>query len=315
MSLSILDRIAAKIEPELGGIDWVALEKRFNIPREEIVYHTGVEVSDSGFAAYQEYIKAAHDKCWAAVSTLTMTWDVKDDPSTVENEQVLAVKAWDQLEREVIDLKDVVLEALESQVAFLSQEDALLMDKERLRAVVSQIYTVALYGAVSHKNLLMQMANVAPEDIVDNANDITRSFNALTKLVDTGVLNSLKKEQSATQGLGALPVVVVAILLVAGVAIIVWCILAIVKQIEVNKAIKLMCAEAARTGSKEDKERCSHLVEMSLMATSGGPGSVGNPLDNLKNTLGGGVLWIGLAAVAGLVLLSKFGSKVTVVSK
>ena len=296
VSESIL-KLAAAVEPDLGGVDWAALEAQLKVPREEVVYHTGVEVSDSGAFMYVAYLQAAHDRAWKALQDagIVLSWGVEDDPATAENEVLVASKAWDSVQRETLDVSDIALQAIESHVAYLNPEDAMQLDKEKLRATVSSVFMVSLYGAVGHKQLIMQHAEVAPEDIVSSADDIVRSFNAITKLVELGVLNPLKKPDG-TQGVGIAPAaVIIVIAAVVAISVIGWCIVATMKQIKVNKAIEQMCTEAARTGSKEDKERCASLVKMSLTATEGGPSIP--PLTDFKN------MAIAAAVVVGLVVL------------
>lgn len=294
LSESILE-LASKVNVELGGVDWTSLEAKLGIPREEIVYHTGEEVSDSGFAMYLQYLQAAHARAKKALedSGIVLSWQVTEDPNTSEKEVVEAMRAWDAVQRETVDVSDIVLAAIDSNVALLSTDDSFRIERERLRAMVSSVYMVSLYGSVGHKEVIMQSASVAPEDIVESADIIVKSFNALTHLVESGSLNSLKKPLDA---LGVAPAtVMVVISVVVAVCVIAWCIVAVTKQIKVNKAIEQLCTEAVRTGSSKDKARCSALVEMNLTATEGGPSIA--PLVDLK-----GILIAG-AVLAGLVIL------------
>lgn len=291
-------KLASKVEAELGGVNWAELEVKLNIPREEVVYHTGAEVSDSGAFMYWHYIDVAYLRAKQALTDnqIVLSWDVTDNPATEENEVVLASKAWDAIQRETVDVAGVTMGAIEQGVSFLDPSKAMLVDREKLRAMVSSIFMVSLYGSVAHKQVVMQHANVAPEDIIESADEIVKSFNAITRLVEVGALNPLRKE-TATAGLGLAPgvIVTIAVLAVVAICIIAWCIVATTKQIKVNKAIEQMCTEAARTGSEKDKERCSALVEMNLTATEGGPSIP--PLGDLKNMV------IASAVIAGLVIL------------
>lgn len=297
LSESIL-KLASKVNVELGGVDWTSLEAKLGIPREEIVYHTGEEVSDSGFAMYWQYLQAAQARAKKALEDngIVMSWQVTEDPNTSESEVVEAMRAWDAVQLETVDVSDIVLSAIDSNIAFLSTEDSFRIEREKLRAMVSSVYMVSLYGSVGHKEAIMQSASVAPEDIVESADNIVKSFNALTHLVEVGALNALKKPSDESTALGVEPgTVLVVISVVVAICVIAWCIVAVAKQIKVNKAIEQLCTEAVRTGSSKDKARCSALVEMNLTATDGGPTI--EPIRDLKGIL------IASAVLVGLVIL------------
>lgn len=300
---SLIEKIALETGPTLEGVDWEALEREFGLPREEIVYDTSREpASASGWAKYQAYIQAAYQRANQSLDGVVLSWQIEDDPATSKSEVLAAMRAWESVQKETVTIGDAVLHGLRTNVDFLSSENAFEVDREKLRAMISSTYMVCLFGAVAHARAIMQLSDVAPEDIIDSADNITKTFNALADLADMGVLDPLKREASEPAGtqltpLGAVPVaVVVAIIAVVAVGIIAWCIVAVMKQIETNRAIRALCADAA-TGSEEDKERCAELVKLNLTSSQGGP------LDNLAKSIGEAALMIGISYAVIMVVV------------
>lgn len=300
---TLLEKIAAEVSPELGSVDWDALEAEFRMPRAEVVYHTGTAgQADGGLFAYQEYINAAYNRANASLANIRLTWQIEDNPATSENEIKLSMEAWEKVQKETVAIGDTVLHALRSNIQFLSTDKEFVVEKELLRAMVSSTYMTCLYGAVAHAKGIMQLSDVAPEDIINSADSITKTFNALAQMADMGVLDPLKdsaapavtppvatEEVVSTQGLGAVPVaVVVAIAAVVGVGLIAWCIIEVVKQQATNRAIDLMCQEAVKSGEQADLDRCLELVKINKTSQQGGP------LGDLAISLGQAALMIGV---------------------
>lgn len=292
---SLIEKIAQETSSLLEGVDWAKLEQEFGLPREEIVYDTSREpASASGWAKYQEYIQAAYQRANVSLEGVVLSWQIEDDPNTSESEVLEAMQAWEAVQKETVTIGDAVLRALRSNIDFLSSENAYQIDREILRAMISSTYMVCLFGAIAHARAIMQLSDVAPEDIVESAEVITKTFNGLADLADMGVLDPLRRETSEPSGaelapMGAVPVaVVVAIVAVVGVGIIAWCIVAVMKQIETNRAIRELCRDAA-TGSEEDKERCAELVKLNLTSSQGGP------FENFAKSLGEAALMVGIS--------------------
>lgn len=312
--MSLLKKIAKEISPSLGGIDWVRLEGEFQMPREEIVYdisgNTGVGPGTAGIFRYVEYIREAAKRAQEALQNFQFSWSVQDNPATAEDELRQAMAAWDEVQYNTIEIGDRVLAALRANVETLG-DNPLVVEKEQLRAVISSTYYTAVYGAVVHVNAFLQRSDVAPEDIVKNADDIVKTFNGLVRLAQMGVLNpymnapaaapaEVVEEEVVVEGTGAIPVaVVVAVSVVLGVAIIAWCIVAVSQQQETNRAMKLMCEEAQRTGTEEDKQKCFELAKMNITATAGGPAA--GLADAVKSV--GEVLFMATLAYGAFMLL------------
>ena len=303
---SLLEKIAAEVSPDLGSVDWDALEAELRIPREEVVYHTGTPgQANGGLFKYQEYINEAYNRANASLANIRLTWQIEDNPATSENEIQLAMEAWEQVQNETVAIGDTVLHALRSNIEFLSTDKEFVVEKELLRAMVSSTYLTCLYGAVAHAKGILQLSDVAPEDIIKSADSITKTFNALAQMADMGVLDPLKDASApavtnpaiateevvvdSTQGLGAVPVaVVVAIAAVVGVGLIAWCIIEVVKQQATNRAIDLMCKEAVKSGEQADLDRCLELVKINKTSQNGGP------LGDFARSLGDAALMVAI---------------------
>jgi hypothetical protein len=293
--LSLLNKIAVEVSPSLGGVNWASLEAQLGMPREEIVYDIDAKPT-AGVFLYVEDIRAAKARADRALQNFVFSWSVEDNPATAANEISESMAAWRAVQSESIAVGDQVLSALRAQAPFLREDSEFLVEQEKLRAIVSSTYYTTLYGSVVHAHAFLQREDVAPEDIVQNADAIVKTFNGLAQMAEMGVLNSLMRvpatppapgvAEEVVEGTGAIPVgVVIAIAVVLAVAIIAWCIVTVSKQQEVNRALRLMCDEAARTGTTEDKDRCAELVRLSTTADSGVP------------DLAGGAKSIGEAAV------------------
>lgn len=295
---TLIEKIARETSPTLSGVDWAELEQEFGLPREEIVYDTSREpAASSGWARYQQYIQVAYERANRTMEGVVLSWQIEDDPTTAESEVFEAMRAWEAVQKETVTIGDTVLHALRSNVDFLTSDQAYLVDREKFRAMVSSTYMVCLFGAVAHARAVMQLSEVAPEDIVESADVITKTFNALADLAEMGVLDPLKPSAATPSrgaqlaSMGAIPVgVVVAIVAVVGIGIIAWCIVAVMKQMETNRAIRALCQDAA-AGSEEDKERCAELVKLNLTSSQGGP------LDNFARSLGEAALMVGVSYV------------------
>lgn len=284
----LLEKIAAEVSPDLGGVDWNALEAQFRLPREEIVYATEGLVSDAGVFKYQEYMDAAFDRANSALEGIPLTWQIEENPDTSESEVALAMEAWANVQEETISIGDNVLHALRANLSFLNSESVFVVEKELLRATVSSTYMVCLFGLVTHAKAMMQLSGVAPEDIIASADNITKTFNALADLAEMGALDPLKP--GAPAATGAVPVgVVIAISAVLAVGIIAWCVVSVTQQIETNRAIKLLCEEAIRSGDEAGRERCAELVKLNITATQGGP------IERLAISLGQAALMVAIS--------------------
>ena len=307
--MTLLEKIAAEVSPDLGGVDWDALELQLGIPREEVVYHTAENTDGSGVFLYQAYIKQAFDRAEIALSDVQLTWQVEADPATAEDDIALSMEAWKKVKEETISIGDNVLHALRTNIEFLSGNNAFEMNKELLRAMISSTYMTNLYGALAHAKAMMQLSDVAPEDIINSADNITKTFNALAMMANMGVLNPLKRtpavkpppetvtEDVVIEGTSGVPVAVLIVIgAVLAIGLIAWCIVEVIKQQATNRAIQLVCEDAVRSGDEDAQSRCIELVKLNKTAQNGGP------LGDLALSLGQAALMVGISYAAFMLI-------------
>ncbi len=312
--MSILNSIAEEVSPDLPGIPWEQLEQKFGIPREEIVLHVTQSTSpeESGFFAYTVVLHDTYKRMEALLNQCILTFQVEDNPATSENEKVIAAQAMSSVESSLTEVGGSVLSALKANVEVLSSSDAVNLDQEKYRAVISASQIACLYGVLSHVRGSMQLAEVAPEDIVKNADDLCKTMNGIIHLWDLGALNTLKRNPTPTtpvitQPVGALPVaVVVVIFATIAVGIIAWCVVSVIKQLEVNRQMKLICEDAVRRQDKHALEVCAELLKVNSVATGG----EGGPFDWIA-VFGKAILYAGI----GYVLIKVAGPVSEMLSK
>lgn len=310
--MSVLNSIAAEISPELPGIPWEDLEKKFGIPREEVVVHVGENTSPnvSGFFAYTEILRQTYGRMEEVLSKCILSFQVEDNPATSQNERVLAARALDSVEQGLSEVGDQILAALRANISVLADEDAVNLEQEKFRAVISVTQISCLYGLVTHVNGGMQLAKVAPEDIVNSADELCKTMNGVIQLWDVGALNSLKRDQLppvVAQPVGAIPAAVIVIIVATiAAAILAWCVVSMTKQLEVNRQMKLICEDAVRRQDKHALEVCAELLKVNTVATGG----EGGPMDWVA-ALGKAVLYVGI----GYVLLKVAGPVSEMLSK
>lgn len=227
---TVTEKIAFEVSDQLGGVPWGQLEQELGIPREEIVYRD--------LARYSKSLQDALAAAEVQLTDVVLSFQVKDDPATSADEVVLAMQAWQDVQQELSTVGSRVLEALRQDITMLDPDNALVVSTEHYRAVISSTYLSCLYGVLLHLKGMMQLSEVAPEDIVESADNLVKTLNGLTKLGEMGLLDPLKKKVQATSGIPA--GVAIAILVVLGIAIIAWCVVALTAQMEVNRNIRLL---------------------------------------------------------------------------
>lgn len=293
--MSILDKIAQEVSPDLPGMPWEELEEKFGMPRTELVLHVGGEgqsAETDGFFAYTQHLRDGYNRMQAVLDKCVMSFQVEDNPATSQNEVVLAVRAWDEVQNSVLSVGNVVLGALRMNVPTL--DDGVTLEQEKFRAIVSSTQLMCLYGVVSHTQASMQLAQVASEDIVESADNLMKTMNGVVQLWDMGALDTLKKPTGSppvvvqASGLGAIPAaVVIAIFATLAVGIIAWCVVAMTKQLEVNRQMKAICEDAVRRQDKFAMENCMELLKINSVSTDGGPFEA-------VSSLAKAVLWVGI---------------------
>ncbi len=308
----VLNSIADEISPDLPGIPWEELEQRFGVPREEVVLHTGADAASSGFIAYTQVLHDTYMRMSGLLDQCILSFQVHDNPATAANERVLAAQALTSVEKDLQEVGGSVLSALQANVDVLSEDQAVNLEQEKFRAVISASQISCLYGVLSHVRGAMQLVSVAPEDIVKSADDLCKTMNGIIKLWDLGALNTLKREATpvtpvVVKPVGALPVaVVIVIVATVAAAIIAWCVVSMTKQLEVNRQMKMICEDAVRRQDKHALEVCADLLKVNSVATGG----EGGPFSWLE-TLGKAALFLGL----GYVLLKVAGPVANLLEK
>lgn len=283
----VIEKMAAEVSGQLGGIPWEQLEQRFGMPREELVYQVTGE--ETGFSEYQKHITAALASAEEQLKDVVLSFQVEDDPATSEDEVVEAMKAWEKVQKELNTVGSQVLQALQDGVQKVQQENALVLPIEQYRAIISSTYVASLYGALIHVKGLMQLSDTAPEDIVESATNVTKTLNGLARLGEIGLLNPLKKNAQATAGIPA--GVAIALLVVVGIGILAWCVVALTAQMEVNRNVRRICEDAERRNDKDAYNRCIELLKINNSAYQGGPFQ---PIEDLAKTLGQLALFAGI---------------------
>lgn len=272
--MSILQKVAQEISPDLPGMPWEDLENHLGMPREEIVRHV-LESGDrtkEGFFLYTKILQDKYAQFEAVLNQLVLTFQVEDNPGTSQDEVLLAVAAWKSVEKEVLDVGAATLRALKAKVPTLDQ--SLILEQEKFRATISQTQLGCLYGVVVHSKGTMQISKIAPEDIVESADNLMKTMNGIIKLWYLGAFNTLKRQSATDPAVGALPIVpaiVIAVSATAAVGIIAWCIVAMTKQTAVNLHMRAICEDAITRDDIKAKKDCIELLKINAVSTDGGP--------------------------------------------
>jgi hypothetical protein len=296
--MSVLDSIAQEISPELPGIPWEQLEQKFGIPREEIVLHVTETASAdaSGFFAYSAILYDTYQRMEGILKQCVLTFQVEDNPATSQNEVVIAARALKSVQQSLNEVGTQVLSALRANAPVLSSSDAVNLEQEKYRAVISSTQLTCLYGVLMHVKGSMQLAAVAPEDIVSSADQLCKTMNGIIQMWDLGALDTLKRQQLpvspvVVQPVGAIPAaIVVVVFATVAAGIIAWCVVSMTKQLEVNRQMKLICEDAIRRQDKHAMETCVELLKVNSVATGAGP------WDGL-DSIGKAVLFVGIGYV------------------
>lgn len=279
--MSVLISIAEEISPDLPGIPWEELEQRFGVPREEVVLHVGADAASSGFTAYTSVLYDKYHRMAGLLEQCVMSFQVQDNPATSANERVIAAQALISVEQDLEEVGGSVLSALKANVDVLSENEAVNLEQEKFRAVISASQVSCLYGVLLHVKGAMQLSQVAPEDIVKNADELCKTMNGIIKLWDLGALNTLKREVTPAtpvivKPVGALPVaVIVVIVATVAAAIIAWCVVSLTKQLAVNRQMKRICEDAVQRQDKHALKVCADLLKVNSVATGGEAGLFG----------------------------------------
>lgn len=267
---TVIEQIANQAAEALPGVDWEALEERFGMPREQLVFDVGTPgkqaPEETGAFAYDVFIKAALARAEVQLSQIVLTSQVKDDPATRENEVVVSMHAWEEVQHEAVTVGNVVLRAFQAGQDFLSQSNSFVVPLEAYRAIVTSTYITCLYGAVVHARKLMQLEDFSGEEIVASAENVTQTLNALAMLGEMGALNPLKPKAT---GVTAPAVITVAIASVLAIGLICFAIVTVQEEQNRNQLIRLFCEDSVRRG--ESVDRCKELMELNDLGHRGGP--------------------------------------------
>ncbi len=277
-----IEKLARAMDPVLSGVDWDKLTKLFNLTPEEIVYN--VEDKSHGDVPvwqYQTDMKAAYAKAKSYVDQINLPWEI----GTTD-----ALLAWNKVKDAAVGPSESALKAMDSKISVLPIANAFHISSNDLSATVASMYISSMYSLVMHQNLILQRNLVDAHEIVDNADDITKAFNAISYLFESGALDALKKNQVKGLGLPVIVGVIIVIAAVAAIGAIAWTMVATKKIASFNKQMDAVCGEAIKTKDKDLLDACLKLADMSKVATDGGPTNFG-PMGEIQK-----LLWAGLGA-------------------
>lgn len=281
---SLVEKIAAQIAAKLPGIDWESLEQQFGMPREELVYHNDVTrpPDDTGIFAYDKSIRFALARADIQMSKISLSYQVTDSPDTIDNEVSLAMRAWDRVQASAVDVGDLALKSIKLGFRDIYDEKEAIVKVEDYRAIITSTYLTCLYGALIHFKKLMQFEDFDSLVIVDHADTIVRTLNALSTLGEMEALSVL-----APQATGAAPVVMTVIAISSAFVIGVICYAAVSMQ-EVsryNDLVEVVCQEAIKTGDAAAVARCGDLIKLNKAGVVGPVVSTAKSLADATNTI------------------------------
>jgi hypothetical protein len=225
-------------------------------------------------------------------------------------EQVAYVKA--ALDDNLLDKESEFWTAVNLRYNFLADADAVAIETERLRVLLSQLWLNALEIAVGHKDALYQLASsAAPEEIVSSADNVHVFFEGIVYLYDHGYLDPLRKSGAAPppdtpslSGLGtpvAVPWLVVGWVLVGALAVLAAYVLL---DAHLERQAQLVRDCWQRAEAESDPERRSLLYELCSAqqrdlskAESFDPFGVGKALHTFAVVIGVGLLAYGAVMV------------------
>lgn len=297
----MLEKIASEMAPRLVGVDWVVLEEKFGMHRNELVYHsdTSKPPDETGAFAYDRYIQKALVRAEEQLKQIQLTFQVKDDPNTQQDELVLAMSAWDEVQQESIKMGDVILNALGAGKSFFGSNENFVVQREAYRAAVSATYLICLYGALVHMRKLMQFEEIPGEVIVQSADNLAKTLNGLAILGEIGALDALKPEAPPATGTPISAVITISIASVFAVGVICFMLVTMQQQVGFNRNVRLVCEDAVKRQDKSMLDRCQALLEMNTIAINGGP-----PFVETAKSIGNAALKIAVL-VGAFYLVSK----------
>lgn len=276
----IADFVSDKVLP---GIDWEALEAKWGMPREELVYHVTSPVNGEapagGFFDYVDQIVAAQKRAEGQLAKIQLSFQVEDDPATEANEVALSMESYAAARDGVSGIQQQLRRALEGGIATLASGRELQMPLEAYRGFLTYFYVASLYGAVAHAQGLLQLQDVAPEDIVASADDICRAFQAIAQLGEVGGLSVLEPPAVGVVQVGVIVGVVVVSVAVA--SLIAWAVVSVVDITGRNKLVAQACADAAASGDPKRLEHCEKLSKINAEVAKSQP----NPFSALQTTV------------------------------
>lgn len=267
---TLLEKIAEQVAPRIPGVNWQVLEAEFGLPREQLVYQSDVnkEPEDTGIFAYGRYISDALARAQVQLQKVQLSYQVKDNPDTAEDELALTMEAWNEVQQEALSIGDVVLKALKLGEASVGLNNRFIVHREAYRAAITATYVICLYSAVVHAKKIMQFENISGAEIVRSADDTAKTLNALALLGELGALDVLKPPEGVS---GAPVVITVAIASAFIIGVVCYTVVTTRRLSDYNKQIEIICELAAESGNQEAIERCTGLVEMHVTSREGGP--------------------------------------------
>lgn len=247
--MASLEEVAFLSQPVLKGIDWNALAAKG--VNEHGVARNTVYASDY----YYDYMRPAGIKAGKVRDTLNL--DITAEQAYEQFKSLYdAVKA----------VKNLAYEAAASRISFLDDDNAMKMGTETLRSAVAICWFTALYSAELHRTgALVLSGKMTEEEIVRHASLTTAMFECISLLDGWNLLAPIKKNAPATagvsftSGVGALPVVAVALIVIGAViaiAIIAFMVIGIMDVSQKNQMMKDECEKARESGDLDMYQSC-----------------------------------------------------------
>lgn len=288
---SLIAQIAQQFSPRLPGVDWNALEHRFGMHRDELVYHSDISKppDDTGVFAYDKYISLAMARAEIQLARIQLSFQVKDSPATQVNDITIAMRAWDRAQKEAITVGDETLRLLERGVRFFDSDEEYLIKIEDYRALISSTYVICLYGALIHAKKLMQFEDFNGRDIVEHADMIVKTLNGLALLGETGALDVLQPRALGVTVPATIAIVAISAVFVVG--FICYASITMQEAARYNDLVKTVCEESIASGDPAAIERCEGLVRLNKVGTEG-------PLANTAQSLASASMTIAISLIA-----------------
>lgn len=221
-------------------------------------------------AYMDQYLLPAFQRCSRVIDTL----DIQRGTSTEVLMNYFDIK--DKLS----DTADDILQVVGTTVQALTPVLAPTLVWSAYNNMVWYMWAMALTSANMHVTAQIHKSGIPDADIAYHASLTTMMFNVLSRMDDFGLLKPMKK--GSTSGLGAVPVVAIALGVVAIVAL-AWAIVAIFEISQRNEVVKAACVKATESGDPAAIQSCQALFSNPEGSIAGDvPRSIGKLVEKVS---------------------------------